>query len=213
MTAEAEPVAQTVLRALDTGLERWISENGKGSRSAGARLRKAIQEVRERNEHATGAILGLLRNVGELAPVLLIIDEFGKNLEAFARESQDSDLFLLQEIAEIAGGAKPAPVFTLTLQHLAWDEYASDASRAQRREWAKIQGRFEDIAFVESSTQVRALIARGIQHADDRPFSDAVVAWSRTQHARLRELGIVALRLLINRQAGPGAEQVARSAD
>ena len=190
MTAEAEPVAQTVLRALDTGLERWISENRMGSRSAGARLRKAVQGARERSEHASGAILGLLRNVGELAPVLLIIDEFGKNLEAFARESQGSDLFLLQEIAELAGGANASPVFTLTLQHLAWDEYASDASRAQRREWAKIQGRFEDIAFVESSTQVRALIARGIQHADDRRVqrrSGRMVTNTARETARARD--------------------------
>ena len=38
----------------------------------------------------------------------------------------------------------------LTLQHLSFDDCLAGAAGAQRREWAKVQGRFEDIAFVES---------------------------------------------------------------
>ena len=45
VTAEPEPVVQTVLRALDTGLERWISENRKESRSG---CRPAPQEPSKR---------------------------------------------------------------------------------------------------------------------------------------------------------------------
>ena len=35
----------------------------------------------------------------------------------------------------------------MTFQHMAFDDYVVGASSKRRREWAKIQGRFEEIVF------------------------------------------------------------------
>ena len=88
----------------------------------------------------------IARCLAEDAPLLLVIDEFGKNLEAI-RDGGDADPYLLQQLAE-AGQGSGLPIFLLTLQHLSFEEHLSGADAAQRREWAKVQGRFEDIAFV-----------------------------------------------------------------
>ena len=37
--------------------------------------------------------------MADAAPVLLVVDEFGKNIEYFADGGSDGDLFILQELA------------------------------------------------------------------------------------------------------------------
>ncbi len=54
--------------------------------------------------------------------------------------------------------ASGLPIFMLTLQHLSFEDYLAGTDGPRRREWAKVQGRFEDIAYVESARQTRALI-------------------------------------------------------
>ena len=51
------------------------------------------------------------------------------------------------------------PLCFMTLQHMAFDDYVRGASALQRREWGKVQGRFEDISFVESAEQSLRLVA------------------------------------------------------
>ena len=82
----------------------------------------------------------VLARAAKLAPVLLVIDEFGKNLEAFADARGDADLYLLQQLAEWSRGETGIPVVVVTLQHMAFGDYAEGASVAHRREWTKIQG-------------------------------------------------------------------------
>src|SRR5690606_12738529 len=99
-------------------------------------------------------------------PVLLVIDELGKNLEYFASSKGDGDPFLLQELAEMTQGEEAAPLVIITLQHLSFDEYVQTSSTARRREWSKIQGRFQDIPYVETPAQSGRLIASALQQSD-----------------------------------------------
>ena len=46
----------------------------------------------------------------------------------------------------------------LTILHQAFEQYAQRLATSQREEWAKVQGRFEDVAFVEPTEQVLRLI-------------------------------------------------------
>ena len=101
-------------------------------------------------------LLEVARCLAEDAPLLLIIDEFGKNLEAIS-DGSDADPYLLQQLAEAGQGAG-LPIFALTLQHLSFEDYLTSTDGPQRREWAKVQGRFEDVAYIESAAQTRALI-------------------------------------------------------
>lgn len=196
VTAQREPVSATILRALKNGAERFVPSprsradfrlavtklDTMQSRSVGnLRSRPTTRELRE-----------LVATFASCAPVLLLIDEFGKNLEALADSHSDADLFLLQELAEWTHGENGIPLAILTLQHLSLDEYIGGTTSAQRREWAKIQGRFEDIAFVDSPAQTRALIAAAFGKAS-RVIEPSIRRWADEESGVLPKLGLADL--------------------
>ena len=157
VTAEREPLSHTVLRALHTAVIRRYGEIPSSEAfSAATALGGALEDVADNDPRRSGpspaALIEVARCLAEEAPLLLIIDEFGKNLEAF-RDGVDADPYLLQQLAEAGQSTAGLPIFVLTLQHLSFEDYLGGADFPQRREWAKVQGRFEDIAYVESSAQ------------------------------------------------------------
>ena len=126
-----------------------------------------------------------------VTPVVIIIDEFGKNIEYFTTdETQQSDLFLLQELAEISGPSRALSLSVITLQHMAFEDYAVGASLIQKQEWAKIQGRFEDIPFANSPDQVRLLISNTIQLDADSSRSRKIIQWAKKEMKLLQRIGI-----------------------
>lgn len=167
-TPQREPIASTVLRALEAGADRA---------NVAKRVRDDIKRHRQRAEsprYATPSyqeIRKLIEVLSTRKPVLLILDEFGKNLEAYAESGREGDIYLLQELAEWATGADGLPLVLVTIQHLAFEAYASEATLAQRREWAKVQGRFEDIPFVDSTAATQTLIASALAHSDDAHYT------------------------------------------
>ena len=102
------------------------------------------------------------------AGILLIIDELGKLFEYAARYTQKGDVFVLQELAEQAARSSNRPLVVVGLLHQSFEEYGLHLDLATRREWAKIQGRFEDIAFLEPAEQVIRMIAKAIQWTSDQ---------------------------------------------
>lgn len=164
---QREPITTTVLRALERGARR--AKVSKQLRSdIEAALERAMSERLASPSYQE--IRRLLERLTERKPVLLVVDEFGKNLEAFASGGSDADLYLLQELAEWASGDDRLPLVLVTIQHLAFEAYASDTTAAQRREWAKVQGRFEDISYVDSAAATRGLIGAALEHQDDRNY-------------------------------------------
>lgn len=98
---------------------------------------------------------------------LLILDELGKLLEFAAMHG--GDVHLLQDFAEHASrsGGRLAVVGIL---HQAFDQYAARASREARREWAKVQGRYQDIPFLAGADETVALLGQAIA-TTSRPAS------------------------------------------
>jgi len=174
-TARNEPVTATIARALYAGAVRRFGESQRiiPSQFASAPQTIAATEVKEK-----------VKELVQEAPVLLVVDEFGKNLEYFVSSRSDGDPFLLQELAELTQGDDAAPLVILTLQHLAFDEYVQGASASRRREWSKIQGRFQDIPYVETPAQSRRLIASVIEQ--DSSFRRAAEKWM-TRHRKTME--------------------------
>ena len=165
VTATREPVWRT--------LERSVEKlTGKGSRS------------RFKSDP-----IGAIRQIAAEKPTLVIIDEFGKNLEAFAQGSAESDPYLLQELAELTQGTTALPLVVITMQHLAFDEYVTSSGSTQRREWAKVQGRFQDIPFIESSEQSRRLIASAVTLKSDK-LAGSIARWTEKNTKRADSLGI-----------------------
>ena len=193
VTAQREPIAATVLRALVHGAERF----GPSEREQAAHRRvlthlrallSAYQSEKRMRPEAR-EIRRAVASLGELAPILLLVDEFGKNLEAFANDPNEADLYLLQELAEWTRGKDGIPLALVTLQHMAFDEYASGTSATQRREWAKIQGRFEDIPFVDSPAQTRALIAAAFTDPASE-LTRELDRWARAEAKSLADVGL-----------------------
>jgi hypothetical protein len=195
VTAQREPIISTVLRALQHGVDRY--DPAAKFKIQYTKIRKRISILASTNGAERSAIdirtiRGLIEDLGKIAPVLLLIDEFGKNLEAFADSRSDADLFLLQELAEWSRGGDGLPLALITLQHMAFDEYAESATSSQRREWAKIQGRFEDIVYVDSNAQTRRLISASFS-APAKSFSRVVSKWANEQSEELSTLGLIDL--------------------
>jgi hypothetical protein len=191
VTAQREPIGATILRALDRGFQRYRS--GGRNRTAFRGLSEQIGQLQRSLDRGTTLDLRVLRRIIEqvcdVAPLLILIDEFGKNLEAFADLGASADLFVLQEIAEWTAGERRLPLALVTLQHVAFDEYADGATGLQRREWAKVQGRFDDIPFVDTPSQTQSLIAAAFTETDRR-IAPSVKAWSEREAGVLAGLGV-----------------------
>ncbi|MEU3560472.1 ATP-binding protein [Kitasatospora sp. NPDC006786] len=144
-TARREPLAATIHRALQTAVERkWKTRPPKT-------VAQALAACAEREVPTAQSLMDAVTVLCDTAPVLLILDEFGKTLEYLGAAGDtgdaDSDVFLLQMLAEKGASRSGLPLFIFTLQHLAFTDYAARSSTVQTQEWAKIQGRFEDITF------------------------------------------------------------------
>ncbi|GAA3826028.1 hypothetical protein GCM10022226_53470 [Sphaerisporangium flaviroseum] len=144
-TARREPLAATVYRALQTAVERkWKKRPPKD-------VAQVLTACADGEVPTTQSLIDAVTILCDRHPVLLIIDEFGKTLEYLAADgdsgSAESDVFLLQMLAEKGAGPSGMRLFMFTLQHLAFTDYAARSSAIQTQEWAKVQGRFEDITF------------------------------------------------------------------
>jgi hypothetical protein len=180
VTAKAEPVTVTIARALEHAADGWFEGRPTARQFPEVKLLKAaLDDATSLDPRRTGPAPGSLVEVAvalaRRAPLLLVIDEFGKNLEA-AQQRNDADLYLLQLIAEASQTATGAPILLVTMQHLAFNEYAAAADTMQQREWAKIQGRFEDVTFVDSPSQTRQLVSAVFEH--DAKLDKLVRAWA-----------------------------------
>ena len=96
--------------------------------------------------------------------MMLIFDEMGKTLEHSASHSEASDVYILQELAEYASRSGDKPFVFIGILHQAFDRYALHLDRSAQREWNKVQGRFEDIAFQEPPAQQIRLLANAIDY-------------------------------------------------
>lgn len=91
--------------------------------------------------------------------IVLIIDELGQYLDYAARHDDERDLFVLQTLAETAARSGETPILVVTILHQAFEHYTTYAGPRRRIEWAKVQGRFVDLAFQEPTSQMVRLIA------------------------------------------------------
>ncbi|MCY3816201.1 MAG: hypothetical protein OXG59_07890 [Gammaproteobacteria bacterium] len=192
ITATREPIGRTLLRALQSAtLRRYGRLPSSKTFWAVDTLRRAIEDAATnepgRIRPSATDMVAIARCLAEKAPLLLIIDEFGKNLEAIG-DGNEADPYLLQQLAE-AGQGSGLPIFLLTLQHMSFENHLADAAGPRRREWAKVQGRFEDISYVESSRQSRALIGT-VFAIRNESMRQRIARWARPHASAMRSLGI-----------------------
>ncbi len=170
ISGERAQLSSALLRGLEQGLKTFGIPSASAPRPNIRKLLKTAandtppqaSEITALFESATRAIR---KNGGQ--GLLLIIDELGKFLEYAAQHPAHSDVFVLQTLAEFATRSDQTPLFLITILHQAFEQYAHRAAKSQREEWAKVQGRFEDIAFVEPADQVLRLIGSAIEKTSE----------------------------------------------
>ena len=171
-------------RALARGLARAAAEGPFADalapvRDDAARLVDALAPGAPSDDDA---VLGLFERA--LAAVhaatggglFVVIDELGKLLEYAAQDPAGGDLFLLQRLAERAARSHGGPpLLVVTVLHQAFERYAGRLSGAQRNEWRKVQGRFEDVPYAEPVDETLRLLAEAIV-ADEPAGTETVRA-------------------------------------
>ncbi|MFP4310294.1 MAG: hypothetical protein ACLFQQ_24030, partial [Desulfococcaceae bacterium] len=128
-TASFEPINHTLAKGLAGALRR------RGRKMEA--LLVAVNQFLAEDGADTGRLIDLFQQAGRAAgaPVAVVIDELGKNLEYLARYPGRGDLFILQRLAETED------VFLWVCLHQAFEEYAAGLTAYQRQEWGKVQGR------------------------------------------------------------------------
>lgn len=85
----------------------------------------------------------------------------------------------MQQLAELHRESD-VPIYIVGLLHQAFADYGHRLSITQRNEWAKIQGRFEDIPFTESTAQALRLMSEAIERTGTDAFSYAIYKNAQT---------------------------------
>jgi hypothetical protein len=133
-----------------------------------------------------GSVILELRKLRLATGIVLIVDELGKALEHAARNS--GDIFVLQELAEFAASFQIPGLLLITLLHQSFEQYAAGLRASARNEWAKVQGRFADIAFQDPPEQVLHVLAKAIEQHPD-PALGKIRSTASSIAAKMYEVG------------------------
>ncbi len=95
--------------------------------------------------------------------ILVAIDELGKFLEYEARHYGANDIFLLQSLAELAFAKHGVKLALVVMLHQSIEQYARGLGETLKAEWAKVQGRFESVPFLDTSEQTLRIVAAAIK--------------------------------------------------
>ena len=189
VTAQREPIAKTVIRALKSGATLyWQSRRGPRP-GAISELNELYLKLQKGTAIDNNHLLQVIESLAQSsrAGILLIIDELGKNLEFSAQNQSMDDLYLLQQVAEMPPNRDGFNASVFGLLHQSFIDYANGIASAQRNEWAKIQGRFEDIPFIESAEQMVRLIGQAIDRSADTSLNSSVNKWAKKWQSALSD--------------------------
>lgn len=101
--------------------------------------------------------------------LLIELDELGKFLEYEAHGNHQREMHLLQLLAENAAAPGTPPTCVLVMLHQTFEQYQGRLGKSLRDEWAKVQGRFSAIAFLEPAEQSLRLLAAAIERQGRLP--------------------------------------------
>lgn len=112
---------------------------------------------------------------GKISGSFFVLDEMGKLLDHIARNN--GDLHLFQEISEKVNrlSKKECPFIFLGILHQSFADYARGLSHQIALEWAKIQGRYVDIAYRISLDESVALVSKTIKKTKNKLPKQAIL--------------------------------------
>lgn len=180
LVASFEPINFTLAR----GLYESVLQSDLTNKDA---ICLELDKQIEGNSIESTTLINMFQKVAEAlkTPLIIVLDELGKNLEYLSYNYHDGDLFILQHLAEMEN------VYLLVSLHQAFQEYMSGFSVVQQQEWNKVQGRFEEISFVESATQMLHFISTIIGHSFTEKMDSQVEDWANGIMNTLEPMALV----------------------
>lgn len=102
----------------------------------------------------------------KLDRVVIYWDEFGRHLESLVAEGLTADLHEVQVLAEFASRQKKNPFVLSVFLHQGFMAYGQKLPQGARKEWKKIEGRFETVDYIEDSKEIFRLISEIVSSRD-----------------------------------------------
>ena len=168
LTGSPEPLCRRLLTAMDAAASAFW--NGRPGRKP--RVLQDIHDACIKKQVRESQLLALVDDLQDALErsgaggLLFVIDELGKFLEFEARDRKGNmgSTYLLQELAERTYVGRKANLMLFVLQHQAFDMYAAGMDEQLQNEWAKVQGRFQTVSFVETTEQTLRVLAAAFEH-------------------------------------------------
>ncbi|MDP2126637.1 MAG: hypothetical protein Q8K97_04600 [Pseudohongiella sp.] len=204
LTGAPEPLGRRLAKALSEAAERfWDGRRGKKPA-----ILAELRSLAEQQSLSTTEILAAIKQLQEqlaknqVAGMLIVIDELGKFLEYEARHYGVNDIYLLQELAEHACKGGPVNLLLFVMLHQSFEQYAKGLGENLKNEWSKVQGRFEEVPFLESTEQVLRVVSSAF---------DQVL--TKQERAQVTANSIELATVLEKNEALPGALSATEAAE
>jgi hypothetical protein len=204
LTGTPESLSKRFIKILHEAAENyWQNKSGRTPaivgklHSASNKGKVSINEIMELLSELQRAVF---KSKGK--GILIVFDELGKFLEYEARHYGANDIYLLQALAEHAYSGRDANLYIVVLMHQGFEQYARGLGENLRNEWAKVQGRYENIPFLESSEQILRIVGKAIEH----DFTDK-------QKNALKKKCLAMAKVLADQKALPHAMAEEEAAD
>lgn len=154
-----------------------------------------------KSERFLGSLIGLgisevLRRFQDFLPrlieygvdrIAIVWDEFGRHLDGIVESGETASLDDVQILAEFASRYSKIPLTFSVLMHQSFLNYAINLPQASKREWKKIEGRFETIQYVDDSKEIYRLVSQiAAKQSRIKPESSSI----KKQVTAIMELGI-----------------------
>lgn len=175
VTGAPEPMSERILASMVDAAEKfWQGRKGKKPAIL-KKLRDALN-----TDLAVSDVLKLIQEFQDqlkktdCAGILIVIDELGKFLEYEARHYGANDIYLLQALAEHACKGQEVNLYLFALLHQSFEQYAKGLGENLKNEWSKVQGRFEEVPFLEASEQVLRVVSAAFDASFNKEQANAI---------------------------------------
>jgi hypothetical protein len=161
ITGAPEPLSLRLVRGFAEAAEGYWQ----GKRGKNPSIIKQLKEAVSNGSISTTELIDLIKALqvqlakSNAGGILLVIDELGKFLEYEARHYGANDIYILQALAEHACQGSEVNLLLFALLHQSFEQYAKGLGESLKNEWSKVQGRFEEIPFLESAEQVLRVVS------------------------------------------------------
>lgn len=158
---------ESLCSCLTKNLKRSLQRSGRNSLFQ--KLIRRHRSVVTGTRTDTRALVGLFEDLARISVeeeqalgIIVIVDELGKLLEHAASRPEESDLHILQEMAEAASRSHKYPMWFVTILHQEFSKHASRLGRRHQQEWSKVQQRFFDVPCMLDGMDTLQLVAAAL---------------------------------------------------